>query len=453
MGPASAKHPAHRYGFSLHAARRAEALRLSRRHPGRGAQSLLADRHSRSAGILRRTAPSFRTLHPPGGFHSFGDDGCSLFSGPCAKGILAIGESRGIGRVLLLRISLSVSRRKWPVEPGYRLAACQSLDSKTGSGEWGMGSGGIGVKEVTYRSPTSHYPLPTPHIVRRNTMRTAFVIIAALSLAAISASAQDAPALHHTSSNAINAPGQDWAKQRADKSPRHHEWVSVKSGARTVNAFLVYPEAKVKATSIVVIHENMGLTDWVRSVADQLAEAGYIAIAPDLLSGLGTKGGGTADFAPSAVGQAINTLPQDQIAADLNSVADYVSKLPAANGNVAVAGFAYGGLQAFRFATARPNLVAAFVFYGSGPDKKEDVARITAPVYGFYGSSDERVNATIPRTHALMKQAGKKFDPVVYEGAGHGFMRAGEDPANLKEANKWARDKAWERWKDILKKL
>ena len=142
-----------------------------------------------------------------------------------------------------------------------------------------------------------------------------------------------------------------------------------------------------------------------------------------------------------------------RLAADLNSVADYVSKLPAANGNVAVAGFCYGGSQAFRFATLRPNLVAAFVFYGAGPNKKEDVARINAPVYGFYGGADERVDATIPRTQALMKEAGKKFDPVVYEGAGHGFMRAGEDPANLKEADKWARDKAWERWKGILKKL
>ena len=286
-------------------------------------------------------------------------------------------------------------------------------------------------------------------------MRTAFVIIAALSLAAISASAQDAPASHqHTGSHAFNAPGQDWAKQRADKSPRHQEWVSVKSGARTVNAFLVYPEVKVKATSIVVIHEIMGLTDWVRSLADQLAEAGYIAIAPDLLSGQGPKGGGTADFGDrGAVGQAISALPPDQIAADLNAVADYVSKLPAANGNVAVAGFCYGGSQAFRFATMRHNLAAAFVFYGPGPDKKEDVARINAPVYGFYGGADERVNATIPKTQALMKEAGKKFDPVVYEGAGHAFMRTGEDPANLNEANKWARNKAWERWKGILKKL
>jgi carboxymethylenebutenolidase len=286
-------------------------------------------------------------------------------------------------------------------------------------------------------------------------MRTAFVIIVALSLAAVSATAQDAPALHHhTGSHAFNAPGQDWAKQRADKSARHQEWVQVKNGARAVNAFLVYPEVRDKATSVVVIHEIMGLTDWVRSLVDQLAEAGYIAIAPDLLSGLGPKGGGTTDFADrGAIGQAIRELAPDQIGADLNAVADYVSKLPAANGKVAVAGFCYGGSQAFRFATVRPNLVATFVFYGSGPDKIEDVAKITSPVYGFYGAADERVNATIPRTQALMKGAGKKFDPVVYDSAGHGFMRAGEDPANLNEANKWARNEAWERWKDILKKL
>lgn len=287
-------------------------------------------------------------------------------------------------------------------------------------------------------------------------MRTAFVIIAALSLAAISASAQDAPTLHHhVGSLSFNTPEQDWAKQRADKSPRHQEWVLVKSGARAVNAFLVYPEVKVKATSVVVIHEIMGLTDWVRSLADQLAEAGYIAIAPDLLSGLGPKGGGIADFAAdrSAIGQAIRALPPDQITVDLNAVADYVSKLPAANGKVAVVGFCYGGSQAFRFATMRPDLVGAFVFYGSGPDKKEDIVRINAPVYGFYGGADERVNVTIPKTQALMKEAGKKFDPIVYDSAGHGFMRAGEDPTDLKEANKWARNKAWERWKDILKKL
>ncbi|MGH9937067.1 MAG: dienelactone hydrolase family protein, partial [Blastocatellia bacterium] len=161
-------------------------------------------------------------------------------------------------------------------------------------------------------------------------MRRAFVIIAALSLSALSTFAQDSTASHHhdakndAKSLSFNAPGQDWAKQRVDKSPRHQEWVQVKHGARAVNSFLVYPEVKGKATAVVVIHEIMGMTDWVRSLTDQLAEAGYIAIAPDLLSGAGPKGGGTADFADrSAIGQAIRALPPDQITADLNAVTDY----------------------------------------------------------------------------------------------------------------------------------
>ncbi len=261
-------------------------------------------------------------------------------------------------------------------------------------------------------------------------------------------------ALLMMAAKAPSAFGQEWAKQRLEKSPRHQEWVEVKYGNRSVKSFLVYPEVKSKALAVVVIHEIMGLTDWVRSVADQLAEAGYIAIAPDLLSGMGPSGGGSSDFPDrSAIGQAIQKLPPDQITADLNAVADYVSKLPAANGKVAVAGFCWGGSQSFRFATNRANLVAAFVFYGSGPDSPEAVARIKAPVYGFYGGNDARVNATIPKSEELMKAAGKTYEPVIYEGAGHGFMRAGEDPGNTNEANRKAREEGWNRWKNILKKL
>ncbi len=251
----------------------------------------------------------------------------------------------------------------------------------------------------------------------------------------------------------ISVSAQDWAKQRLEKSPRHQEWVTVKNGDRTVHAFLVYPEVKNKALAVVVIHEIFGLTDWVRGVADQLAEAGYIAIAPDLLSGMAPNGGGTGDFADrSAIGQAFAKLPPDQITADLNAVADYVGKLPAANGKVAVAGFCWGGGQTFRLATNRPSLVAAFVFYGTGPDTKEAVARIKSPVYGFYGGNDARVDATIPKSAELMKEAGKTYEPVTYEGAGHGFMRSGEDPSG-DDANKKARDQAWSRWKSILKEI
>ncbi len=246
---------------------------------------------------------------------------------------------------------------------------------------------------------------------------------------------------------------QDWAKERLEKSPRHLEWVKVQNGDRVVNSFIAFPERKDKATAVIVIHEIFGLTDWVRGVADQLAEAGFIAIAPDLLSGAAPSGGGTAELGGNdAARQAISSLPPDQITADLNAVLAYVSGLPASNGRVAVAGFCWGGSQTFRFATNNREIKAAFPFYGSGPDLPAAIAKITAPVYGFYGSNDERVNASIPVSKDLMKAADKTYDPVIYEGAGHGFMRSGEAP-DANEANQKAREEAWKRWKELLSKL
>jgi carboxymethylenebutenolidase len=182
-----------------------------------------------------------------------------------------------------------------------------------------------------------------------------------------------------------------------------------------------------------------------------LAEAGYIAIAPDLLSGTAPGGGGTAELGGSdAVRKAISSLPPDQITADLNSVANYVSKLPACNGKVVVAGFCWGGGQSFRFATDRPDLKAALVFYGTGPDNEQALARIKCPVYGFYGGNDARVTATVSKSELLMKKAGKTYDPTTYDGAGHGFMRAGEAP-DASGANKKAQAAAWKSWLAILK--
>jgi len=247
--------------------------------------------------------------------------------------------------------------------------------------------------------------------------------------------------------------GEDWAKARLEKSPRHLEWVKVKQGAREVNCFVAYPEVKDKATAVVVIHEIFGLTDWVRGVCDQLAEQGFIAIAPDLLSGSAPNGGGTAEIGSGdAVRKAIQGLPPDQVTADLNAVVDYVSKLPAANSRVTVGGFCWGGTQTFRFVTNNPNVKAGFVFYGSGPDKPDDIARIAAPVYGFYGGNDARVNATIPKSKELMDAAKKSYDPKTYDGAGHGFMRAGEAPDGSAD-NKKAREEAWKRWVEALKKI
>jgi carboxymethylenebutenolidase len=256
-----------------------------------------------------------------------------------------------------------------------------------------------------------------------------------------------------TSLMASSATSQEWAKAKIEKSPRHLEWVKVKHGNREVNCFIAFPEVKEKATTVVVIHEIFGLTDWVRGVADQFAEAGYIAIAPDLLSGAAPGGGGTAELGSGdAVRRAISSLPADQVTADLNAVTEHVAKLPASNGKVVVTGFCWGGTQTFRFATNNKKVKAALPFYGSGPESADDIQRIECPVYGFYGGNDARINTTVPKTTELMKKAGKTYEPVTYEGAGHGFMRAGEMP-DANAANKRAREEAWQRVKDLLKKI
>ena len=243
---------------------------------------------------------------------------------------------------------------------------------------------------------------------------------------------------------------QDWAKARLDKSPRHSEWVSIKHGGRTVQAYVVYPEVKAKAPVVLVIHEIFGLSDWARELTDELAAAGYIAIAPDLLSGMGPKGGGSSDFPDQdATVKAVSLLDKDAVNADLDATADYAKKLPASNGKLAVVGFCWGGGKSFAFATHRKDLNAAFVFYGPGPDTKE-LAKITAPVYAFYAGNDSRIGATVPATTEAMKAAGKKYEPVSYEGAGHGFMRAGEAPDASPE-NKKAREEGFARLTALLK--
>jgi carboxymethylenebutenolidase len=240
---------------------------------------------------------------------------------------------------------------------------------------------------------------------------------------------------------------QPWARERIAKSPRHSEWVTVKHDGRNVETLVVYPESKDKRPVVLIIHEIFGLSDWAQELADEVAAAGYIAVAPDLLSGMAPNGGRTKDFS-EGVTEAVSKLNPDQVTADLNAAADYALKLPAANGKLYVTGFCWGGGQSFRFATNRADLSAAFVFYGPPPSSYA-MAHIKAPVYGFYAGNDARIGATIPDTIAAMKAAGKTYDPVTYDGAGHGFMRAGEAP-DASDPNKKARDAAWQRWKTLL---
>ena len=250
---------------------------------------------------------------------------------------------------------------------------------------------------------------------------------------------------------ALSLHAQDWARTRLDASPRHHEYVPLKHGSRTVQAFVVYPEIKDKAPVVILIHEIFGLSDWAKEMADELAGQGFIVIAPDLLTGFGPGGGGSSEFpSQDATVKAVFALDPAVVTADLDAAADYGKHLPAANGKLAVAGFCWGGGNSFAFATHRKDLSAAFVFYGPGP---ADVSTITAPVYGFYGENDARIGATVPATTAAMKAAGKMYEPITYAGAGHGFMRAGEDPNDKVPGNKTARDAGFARLVKLLHEL
>ena len=297
---------------------------------------------------------------------------------------------------------------------------------------------------------------------------------------------------------ATAATAQDWAKENLAQSPRHGEYVTIhEPGGRNLQAWVVYPETKAKAPVVVLIHEIFGQSDWAREMADEVAAAGYIAVEPDLLSGLGptastmaaanapgadphkamdmTPGppgsayipatpGGTAAFPDqNAVVKAVSSLPDPQVLTDLNAAADYGKHLSAASGKLFVAGFCWGGTKSFLFATQRHDLAAALVFYGTPPAAAQ-MSAITAPVYGFYAENDARVTSTVDAATADMKAAGKVYKPVIYDGAGHGFMRAGEVPDSVEApqiaagkldpksvaANRAAREAAFQRTVQIL---
>ncbi|MFI5181268.1 MAG: dienelactone hydrolase family protein [Thermoanaerobaculia bacterium] len=235
-------------------------------------------------------------------------------------------------------------------------------------------------------------------------------------------------------------PDADQAKGTLAKSPRHGEWVDVRlEGGGKLLTWVVFPEKKEKAGVVLVIHEIFGLTDWVRGVADQLAKEGFLAVAPDLLSGMGPNGGGTEALGDE-VTKTIRNLTPEMVAARLNAVREYALKLPAASGKVGTVGFCWGGTSSFAYAVSQPKLNAAVVYYGTSPDDPAAYTKISAPVLGLYGGDDARVDATIPAAEAAMKKLEKRYTPMIFDGAGHGFLRqqTGRDGANMK-----ASEKAW----------
>ena len=240
-------------------------------------------------------------------------------------------------------------------------------------------------------------------------------------------------------------------EEMLDNSPRHLEDVDISVGDDDkVTAFVAYPERSDAADSVVIIHDIRGMSDWVRAAADKLAADGYLAIVPDLLSGKGPDGGNTDSFDANGVRSAIRELNADQVTQRLRACVAYARALPSTTNTVSVGGFCWGGSQTFAYATNDESIKAAFVFYG-GPPEDDAMERIACPVYGFYGENDNRINSTIDATTERMKELGKTYEPVIYPGMGHGFVRPGiSEDASPEEEEQTA--KAWERWLALLAK-
>tara|TARA_B100001123_G_scaffold32807_3_gene34321 strand:- start:1172 stop:1984 length:813 start_codon:yes stop_codon:yes gene_type:complete len=236
---------------------------------------------------------------------------------------------------------------------------------------------------------------------------------------------------------------EDTAPAVLEASPRHGEWVAVElpGSDMPVKTWVVYPERSGKAPIVLVIHEIYGLTEWVRAVADQFAAEGFIAVAPDLLSGRGPNGGGTDAFGSrdEAV-KAILALEHNERTRRLDAVRAYALDIPAGSGRIGSVGFCWGGMASFAYAVDQPDLHAAVVYYGTSPADATDFDRIKAPVLGLYGEDDERVNATISPAENAMAALGQSYESVIFPGAGHGFLRA---QAEREGANLRAAEQGW----------
>jgi carboxymethylenebutenolidase len=243
-----------------------------------------------------------------------------------------------------------------------------------------------------------------------------------------------------------------WAKSQLDSSPRHVDWVDIKSsnGGAPIKTFIVYPERKDKAPVVIVIQEIFGLTDWIRGVADQLAKEGFIAVAPDFLSGMGPNGGGSTELGEQESTKVIGKLTADDRVRILNDVRNYALKIQSANGKTGTVGFCWGGGASFLFALNQPGLDAAVSYYGPMADDL-DYSKAKTPILGLYGGNDNRVNAGIDKAKAELAKKNVTYDPHIFDGAGHGFLRA-QGGSPQAPGNKAATEQAWPLTIAFLKK-
>jgi carboxymethylenebutenolidase len=206
----------------------------------------------------------------------------------------------------------------------------------------------------------------------------------------------------------------------------------IDAGGDSIRAWVVYPERSTPAPVVLVVHEIFGLSNWIRGVADQLAADGFIAIAPDLMTSHDLPTDENGDPVRDQATATIRGLVPETYHPQLVAIGEWGMALPAAADRYGIVGFCWGGSASFRHAVESASVDAAVVYYGGSPSP-DLLSRVSAPVLGLYAGDDERVNSTVPPADSAMQQLGKPYEYHMFEGAGHGFLRAqdGRDGANM----------------------
>jgi carboxymethylenebutenolidase len=283
---------------------------------------------------------------------------------------------------------------------------------------------------------------------------------------------QDRPGLPPSNNNAA---------ARLQSSPRHGEWVKIpweQGSADSLMAWVVYPssaDSRTKAPVVVVVHEIFGLSTWVRSVADQVAADGFIAIAPDFLSRV--RGGpSTVELQADTARRMIAAVNSSERNRAISAAASYAMMLPAAQQRYSVIGYCWGGQTVFMHAIngGVKGFSGGVAFYGApystggrpatateaavpATIDADSIARIKVPTMLLNGAKDVRISASMPAIDSIMKAKKKSYTGINYEGAVHGFLRAQDDPKATRDpaeeaANLAAARDAWPRTIAFLKK-
>ena len=214
------------------------------------------------------------------------------------------------------------------------------------------------------------------------------------------------------------------------------ESVSYPGSNGEIKGYLAKPKnSSGKLPAAIVIHENRGLNAHIQDVARRVALAGYIALAPDMLSPVG----GTPENEDQARAM-IEALDGVQTVSNLKATLAFLQKHPDSAGNVGCVGFCWGGTHTNLLAVSAPELKAAIAFYGTVPPA-EAVPNIKSPLLLHYAGLDERVNQGIPTYEAALRASGKDYTICLYSNVNHAF----HNDTNEARYNADAAKLAWER--------